>query len=246
LQYYHRAGILALPDVPSGPGQGGAVSTGPLGPAPEGLLSEPTLRRQESMSGIRAGPLGALVALLVCSLLGPTASTTTATLAAPATSDLAAAPPGGPLGAPVLQTCGLSPEEVQMADLMRQYPGQRRSVFNCNAILARVARARAEDMATRNYLSHTTPEGFGANYLVRQAGYVLPAWYPTSNAASNIESIVPGRAPAEVAFTALVEDPPHRSHILGEVPTFAAQTDYGIGYSPNGNIWVILTAQPGP
>jgi uncharacterized protein YkwD len=101
-------------------------------------------------------------------------------------------------------------------------------------------------MAARQYLSHTTPEGFGANYLVRQAGYVLPTWYGTGNADSNIESIAPGRATAEEAFTALVEDPPHRRHILGEAPAFAAQTDYGIGYSLNGNIWVILTAQPGP
>ena len=133
-----------------------------------------------------------------------------------------------------------------MADLMRQHPGQRRGAFNCNAILARIARARAEDMATRGYLSHTNPDGFGANYLVRQAGYVLPTWYGTGNGDSNIESIAPGRATAQEAFTALVDDPPHRIHILGEDPVFAAQTDYGIGYSPEGNIWVVLTAQPGP
>jgi hypothetical protein len=101
-------------------------------------------------------------------------------------------------------------------------------------------------MATRGYLSHTTPEGFGANYLVRQAGYVLPAWYPTSNAASNIETVIPGRTTADAAIAAAVADPPHRVHILGEDPFFAAQTDYGIGYSSNGNIWVVLTAQPGP
>ena len=198
------------------------------------------------MNEMRLAALGALAVLLTSSLVGPAESAATATLVAAAARGPAVAQPSGPLGAPVVQDCALSAPEQQMADLMRQYPGQRRNAFNCNAILASVARARAEDMATRGYLSHTTPEGFGANYLVRQAGYILPTWYGNANGDSNIESIAPGRPTAQEAFTALVGDPPHRNHILGEDPVFAAQTDYGIGYSPNGNIWVVLTAQPGP
>jgi uncharacterized protein YkwD len=131
--------------------------------------------------------------------------------------------------------------------LIGQDPGQRRGAFTCNAILARVARARAEDMATRGYVAHTNPDGFGANYFVRQAGYALPAWWPSGNDANFIESIAPGRATAQEAFAALVGDAPHRRHILAEDPLYANQTNYGIGYAsggPYGNVWVVLTAPP--
>ncbi len=198
------------------------------------------------MPGILPGPLVGLLALLAWSLLGPTASAGTVTLAAAATSDRTAAPPEGALGAPVAQDCPLNPQEQQLADLMRQHPEQKRSAFTCNAILARVARARAEDMAARRYFAHTNPDGFGPNYLVRQAGYVLPTWYGTGNTDNYIESAAAGPATAQDAFTGLLADPPHRRHILAEVPFYTTQTDYGIGYAPNGNIWVVLTAQPGP
>jgi uncharacterized protein YkwD len=203
------------------------------------------------MRGIPPRSLGILLALLACALLGPTASPATATRAAAATTDPAAASPGEPLGAPVAQACALNPQEQQLADLMRDHPEQKRIAFTCNAILARVARERAVDMVTRRYVDHVNPDGFGANYLVRQAGYVLPTWYGTGTRDQYIESITAGGpyTTAQAAFTSLLADPPHRRHILGEVPMYATQTDYGIGYTSGGqygNYWVVLTAQPGP
>src|SRR5437870_1864720 len=109
------------------------------------------------MRGMPFGSLGVLLALLACSLLGPTAPTATATLAAATTRDPSAAPPGGSLGAPVAQACALNPQEQQLADLMRDHPEQKRIAFTCNAILARVARERAVDMVTRRYVDHVNP-----------------------------------------------------------------------------------------
>ena len=201
------------------------------------------------MRGIRPGPLGALLALLACSLLGPALLTAPATLAAAAASDPAATPPGRTLGAPMAQACDLNAQERQIADLMQQDPGQKRAAFNCNAILARVARARAEDMATRGYFDHTNPDGFGPNYLVRQAGYALPAWYGTGTTDNFIESISAGSATAQETFTRWLASPLHRTHILAETQFYADQTNYGIGYfagGPTRHYWVVLTAPPGP
>jgi uncharacterized protein YkwD len=143
----------------------------------------------------------------------------------------------------------MSPQEQQLGELIGQDSGQRRSAFNCNAILAQVARARAEDMATRGYVDHTNPDGYAANYFVRQAGYALPSWWPSANNANFIESIAPGRANAQAAFSALVGDVAHRNHILAENQLYANQTNYGVGYAvggPYGNVWVVLTAPPPP
>jgi uncharacterized protein YkwD len=168
-------------------------------------------------------------------------------VAAAAASGPSAAPPGGTLGAPVAQACELTAQEQQIADLMRHDPGQKRSSLNCNGILARVARARAEDMATRGYFSHTNPDGFGPNYLVRQAGHSLPAWWPTGNAENYIESIAAGLASPQATFQWWLGSSQHRQAILGETQFYADQTNYGIGYiagGPRRYYWVVLTAPP--
>ena len=123
--------------------------------------------------------------------------------------------------------------------------------LTCHRVLAQVARERALDMAQRRYFSHTTPEGYGPNYLVREAGYILPSYYGVENNANNIESIAAGNSTASATWQQWMGSSPHRTHLLGLIPFFAEQIEYGIGYaydpnSPYRYYWVIITAKPGP
>lgn len=156
-------------------------------------------------------------------------------------------PVGGSGDEPVV--CALNEQEQAVLAAMKAHPDQRRTTIACNPILAEVARARAKDMAERNYFGHTNPDGNGPNYLVRQAGYPLPAWYGTARDANNIESIAAGyRSPTD-AWTGWMASTGHKTHLLGLHSFYAAQTEVGIGYyhlpgSQYGSYWVVLSAPP--
>ena len=140
-----------------------------------------------------------------------------------------------------------TPEET-FADLMRNHPDQQRAKLVQNARLTQVAEVKAADMAARAYFSHTNPDGIGPNTLVEQAGYALPDWYCQDLACNNVESIAGGNGTPEDAFNSLLASAGHRSHLLGEIPFYAEQTDYGIGFvqvpgSPYTYYWVIITAR---
>ena len=145
--------------------------------------------------------------------------------------------------------CTLNEQEEQLATLMIDDPRQQRASLTCHSILAQVARERAQDMVERNYFGHTNPDGYGPNYLVRQAGYVLPSYYSTAPDANNIESLGAGYPTASTAWNGWTSSPNHRPHLLGETPFFAEQIEYGIGYASgecDGHYWVVITAKPGP
>jgi hypothetical protein len=146
-------------------------------------------------------------------------------------------------------TCNPNPQEQEIANLASQHPDQGRPFMNCDPILAQVARERAVDMGTRDYFDHTNPDGFGPNYLVRQAGYGLPSWYGTANDANNIESIAAGYTTAAAAWAGWLNSAGHRTHLLAESSFWAAQTNYGIGYayvpgSTDRHYWVFISAPP--
>jgi hypothetical protein len=143
--------------------------------------------------------------------------------------------------------CGLNNEELAVARLMLADGGQQRENPVCNSILAQVARARARDMALRDYFSHTNPDGDGPNLLVREAGYPLPDWYADEQAANNIESIGGGYADPNAVWQGWLGSSGHRPHILGTDSFYADQEAYGIGYYFSGNskykhYWVFLSA----
>ena len=140
-------------------------------------------------------------------------------------------------------------QELDIANRMASASGQRRAALQFDPILAQVARERAMDLAKRRYFSHTNPDGHGVNYLVRQAGYVLPDWYPGDG--NNLESIAAGGATAGVTWSDWMGSPDHKRHLLGEEDFFAEQTSYGVGYyeeagTPYRYYWVVLTAPPMP
>ena len=141
--------------------------------------------------------------------------------------------------------CTMNEQEQQLAKQIQALPGQRRSTFTCNPILAGVAKAHAIDMATRRYFSSTNPEGVGPNHRVRQAGYRLPDYYSAAPTGNNIESIAAGYRSAEGVWEALANN----SQLQGGEEFWAAQTQFGIAYyhdptSPFADYWVILTAPP--
>ena len=147
--------------------------------------------------------------------------------------------------------CILSDEEATIASSMTTEPAQQRANMNCDTTLTQVARARARDMAERDYFGHVNPDGLGPNRLVIQAGYQLPESYDLSQAGNNIESIAAGFGTAEEVWTGWMDSSKHRTHLLGEHTFFQQQEEYGIGYyyDPNStyrHYWVVLTARAGP
>jgi hypothetical protein len=151
----------------------------------------------------------------------------------------------------IKSTCLSAPQEQELASLLLSDPNQQHTILICQPTLAAVARQRAADMAQRGYFSHVTPEGYGPNYLVRQAGYILPSYYSTALDANNIESIAAGYATAAATWQQWMSSTPHRTQLLGLDSFFAEQTQYGIGYaanpgSPYRYYWVIIVAKPGP
>jgi uncharacterized protein YkwD len=142
--------------------------------------------------------------------------------------------------------CALTDQEAALVALLQNLPGQGRATFVCNAILQRTARLQAQDMATRGYCATIDPDGFGPNYRVSAAGYVLPTYYNTTQDANNIQSVACGYASAEAMLQAALPN----DHLEGKGKFWSAQTDYGIAYyeaptAPFGHFWVVITAQPG-
>ena len=141
------------------------------------------------------------------------------------------------------------PEEAAIAGYMVNDPDQQRPAMQLDPILSLVARERAQDMAARDYFSHTNPDGFAANYLVWSAGYDLPAWWGNGAADNFIESIAAGYDSPEDTWIGWMNSPGHRTHILALEPFYQDQTSYGVGYAYSAtstykHYWVILTAPP--
>lgn len=143
----------------------------------------------------------------------------------------------------------LNSQEQKIASLMASASGQQRSSVQVDPILSRVARARAADMAQRHYFAHVNPDGHGANFLVRQAGYALPADYDQSPGGNNIESVAAGNPTPEEAWSNWMGSAPHKAHLLAQNSFYVGQTSIGVGYyydasSDYKHYWVVLSAPP--
>ena len=106
-------------------------------------------------------------------------------------------------------------------------------------------------MSGSEYFGHVNPDGYGPNYLVRQAGYPLPTWYDPAPDGNNIESIAAGYPTPDAVWNAWMTSPAHRNHLLGLDPFWADQIEYGIGYvydpeSDYDHYWVVITAYKEP
>ena len=111
-----------------------------------------------------------------------------------------------------------------------------RPVLKWNDTLARVAEAKAMDMATRQYINHVNPEGYGMNHFINAAGYKLNSKWLTKKEMNYFESLSAGAPNGETAIRNLIIDKNvpslgHRKHLLGLDEWSASLYDIGIGYA---------------
>jgi hypothetical protein len=105
-----------------------------------------------------------------------------------------------------------------------------------NDTLAKVAEAKAFDMANRDYYGHVDPDGYGINHFISKAGYRLnPKWTAAKND-NFFESLTANIQSGEEAIKYLVKDSitpslGHRKHLLGTDSWNSTMTDIGIGFA---------------
>ena len=58
-----------------------------------------------------------------------------------------------------------------------------------NDTLAKIAEAKAYDMAKRNYMGHVDPDGYGMNYYIKKSGYKLQPKWTVEKSANYFESL---------------------------------------------------------
>ncbi|NNM95837.1 MAG: CAP domain-containing protein [Bacteroidia bacterium] len=111
-----------------------------------------------------------------------------------------------------------------------------RPALKWNDTLARVAEAKALDMATHNYFGHVDKNGYGMNYYINKAGYQLDAYMLNDKKANFFESINAGADNGIDGIKDLIIDKGtpghgHRTHLLGISDFYANLTDIGIGFA---------------
>jgi len=105
-----------------------------------------------------------------------------------------------------------------------------------NDTLAKVAEAKAYDMANRNYYGHVDPEGYGINYFIAESGYKLNSKWAETKSNNYFEFLTANVPTGEEAIKYLIKDSltpslGHRKHLLGLDKWNANLTDVGIGFS---------------
>lgn len=140
----------------------------------------------------------------------------------------------------VIYPCFANQMAAELLRLMIEDRAQQRKSPKCNELVTKVAQARADDMVTREYFSHLTPEGRGANFFLAQVG-CLPSWYPQDG--NTVESITLNYHTPQAAWNALVSSQGHRPHVLGMHPFFAAQVEIGTGWATGdwGTVFVVIS-----
>lgn len=112
---------------------------------------------------------------------------------------------------------------------------EKRKALVWNDTLAKVAEAKAMDMAKRGYFGHVSPDGEGINIMIHRAGYKLPDSWVKNKADNYFESIGAGTPTGEDLINMLIvdENEPtlgHRKHLLGIDKWNEELTDIGIGF----------------
>ncbi len=132
---------------------------------------------------------------------------------------------------------------------------KKRDTLTWNEILAKVAQAKAEDMANNNYFSHTDLSGYGINYYVNKAGYEIPAKWYADKTTNYFENIAAGYSTGEATVKQLIYDKGannasagHRASLLGMTDWTSNCYDIGIGFAYNKNskyryYWSIIIAK---
>lgn len=108
-----------------------------------------------------------------------------------------------------------------LADTNVQRAKDKESPLQLNNLLTEAAQGKADDMVTRNYWSHNTPDGRTPWSFINAAGYQF---------ASAGENLAFGFSSSESIMNGWMNSPEHRVNILDDVFT---QVGFGIAKSPN-------------
>jgi len=124
-------------------------------------------------------------------------------------------------------------EQAMFAGHNAQRSGAGLPGFTLDARLTQVARQRAQDMATRNYFSHTSPSGETAFTILDQIGYAYQL------AGENIaRNNYPDSDTVQVSMTGFMNSPSHRGNILE--PAFR-RIGIGVAFAPDGMKYFAVT-----
>ena len=110
-----------------------------------------------------------------------------------------------------------------------------KTALHWNDTLAKVAEAKALDMAKRNYFDHVNPDGLGINYFIDQSGYKLNADWLKDKKENFFESLASGHESGTASVKSLIIDATdaskgHRDHLLGIGEWDSSLVDIGIGF----------------
>jgi len=138
--------------------------------------------------------------------------------------------------------CYTNAMAAELLRLMISDRVQQRKSPKCNELVTKVAQARADDMVTREYFSHVSPEGTTPNEEIEKVG-CLPDYYPKKG--NTIESITLNYLTPQTSWNALVSSKGHRPHVLGMHPFFAAQVVIGVGWAKSdwGEVAVVISTE---
>lgn len=141
---------------------------------------------------------------------------------------------GGPVTASPVPSTGQGSFLRDQEAIVLQLTNQARAQAGLGALaqtapLTTIAEGRSQDMGTRNYFSHVTPEGQTVFNFLAQAGISYTA------AGENIAmNSAPANQTAQTAFTAWMSDQGHKANILdpayGHIGIGVYQTSGGLSY----------------
>ncbi|KIZ16553.1 CAP domain-containing protein [Streptomyces natalensis] len=124
----------------------------------------------------------------------------------------------------------LARQVVSMVNAERARKGC--SPLAVDARLQAAAQRHSDDMATRNYYDHTSPDGVGPGDRITSAGYRWSAYG---------ENIFKGPQDARTAMAGWMKSPGHRENILNCAFT---QIGVGVNSASNGPWWTQDFAAP--
>ena len=135
----------------------------------------------------------------------------------------------------LLNTIRSNPEKYYKDLHLNAKLGITKTTLHWNDTLAKVAEAKALDMAKRNYFNHVNPDGYGINYFIQQSGYKLNADWLSDKKENFFESLAAGHETGTEALQSLIIDASdatkgHRDHLLGIGDWDASLVDIGIGF----------------
>lgn len=129
----------------------------------------------------------------------------------------------------------LRQKKTDRSDKLNRYVKKKRPLLTWNDTLAKVAEARAIDLAEKNYFDHIDPLGYGVNYYIDRSGYYLEPDWTEKRSDNFFESLQAGRSDAYDIIEDLLIDKGipskgHRKHLLGLDDWNEKNSDIGIGF----------------